>query len=201
MARKTKLTPELQKQIIKLLEQGVSVEDVCSQVGISDRTYYGWRERGVKAANELEADEDAQISLDEIPFLQFFQATTRGLKNAKIKAVGAIYGAIKGFKTTEKSTAVFEETRYHKPQKEGDEPEAFTYRRTTKSNKTILHPPDVRAAIEYLKRRYPDEWSDRLRIDVDPALLKELEALAANSKVELNDLIKALVDELKQRDD
>lgn len=195
--RKSKLTPALKKQIVKLLQQGNSVEDVCSQIGISDRTYYNWRERGEAAAKQLDADSAADTPPDEIPFLQFFQATTRALQNAKVKAVGAVYSAIQGQKTVEKSTVIFTETRYRKT-KEGSEP--YTYQQTKTSTKTIQHAPDARTAIEYLKRRFPDEWSDRLRIDVDPALLKELQAVAAAQQVDLKDLLKALVDELKSSD-
>lgn len=198
--RKSKLTPTLQKQIVKLLQQGNSVEDVCSQIGISDRTYYNWRERGEAAAKQLDDDSAAETPPDEIPFLQFFQATTRALQNAKVKAVGALYKAIEGFKTVEKSTVVFKETRYHKPKKDGDEPEPYDYVETKTTTKIIQHAPDAHTAIEYLKRRFPDEWSDRLRIDVDPALLKELQSLAAAQKVDLKDLLKALADELKSSD-
>lgn len=201
MARKTLLTPDLQKKIIKLLEQGSSIEDACSQVGISERTYYNWRDRGEKAVVEAEADDADAVTTpaEEIPFLQFFQATTRALKNAKVKAVGAVYGAIKGYKTKSVKTVVFKETRLRKGEKGGEEP--YDYEETTTTTTVTQLAPDAHTAIEYLKRRFPDEWSDRLRIDVDPALLKELENLAASAKVELNDLIKALVEELRHRED
>lgn len=208
--RKSKLTPALQKQIVKLLEQGNSVEDVCSQIDITDRTYYNWRERGEAAAKLLDEDSAADLADDELPFLQFLQATTRALQNAKVKAVGALYKAIEGYKTVEKTTVVFQETRY-RDRKDGEESEGgeegkegekqpYLYERVRTSTKTIQHAPDPRTAIEYLKRRYPDEWSDRLRIDVDPALLKELQALATSANVELKDLLQALRDELKSSD-
>lgn len=197
--RKSKLTPSLQKQIVKLLEQGNSVEDVISQVDIAKSSFYAWRERGEKAAAELDANPDADISQDERPFLEFLDATTRAFEKAKVKAVGALYKAIEGYKTVEKSTVIFQETRYRKD-KEGKR-EPYIYETTRTSTKSIQHAPDPRTAIEYLKRRYPDEWSDRLRIDVDPALLKELQALAAAAKVDLKDLLQALAKELKSRDD
>lgn len=202
--RKSKLTPALQKQIVKLLEQGNSVEDVCSQVGITDRTYYNWREKGESAAKQLEETEDADLADladDERPFFQFFQATIRAQNNAKVKAVSAVYKSIEGFKTVEKSTVVFTETRYHKPKKEGDEPEAYKYEQIKTTTKVIQHAPDAHTAIEFLKRRYPDEWSDRVRIDLDPAMVKELQALATAQKVDLKDLLNALVDELKNSGD
>ena len=196
VGRNSKLTPALQKQIIKLLEQGNSVEDVCSQVDITSRTYYNWRERGEAAAQLI--DSEAILPEDETIYFQFFQATTRALQNAKVKAVNAIYGAIGGQKTVEKRKVVFKETRF-RTNKEGKE-EPYDYERTTTSTKTIQHAPDPRTAIEYLKRRFPDEWSDRLRIDVDPGLLKELEALANSVKIPLTDLVTALIAELKDSD-
>lgn len=199
MARKTLLTPDLQKKLIKLLEQGASVEDACSQVGISDRTYYNWQNRGEAAAKLLDTDEDADIPAGELLFFQFFQAATRALKNAKVKAIGAVYKAIKGYKTTDKKTVIFKETRLRASKDGGEEP--YVYEKVTTTTTVSQIAPDAHAAIEYLKRRYPDEWSDRLRIDVDPALLKELEALASVQKVSLNDLMRALADELKRSDD
>ena len=193
MGRKSKLTPVLQKQIVKLLEQGNNIEDVCSQVGITSRTYYNWRERGEVVDKLLDSVDE--LPEEELLYFQFFQATTRALQNAKVKAVSAIYGAISGQKTVEKRTLVFKEKRFHTGEDGKHEP--YDYERTTTSTKTIQHAPDARTAIEYLKRRYPDEWSDRLRIDVDPGLLKELESLANNAKVTLTDLVTALIAELK----
>lgn len=46
MARPTKLTPELQKQICDLLEAGNFVETVCDFVGIHKDTFYEWVNRG-----------------------------------------------------------------------------------------------------------------------------------------------------------
>jgi transposase-like protein len=196
--RKTKLSPALQRQIIKLLKQGNTVEDVCNQVDISKTSFYAWRARGEVISQLLEADPNAAVPKDDLAFLEFLNATTRAFENAKVKAVSALFGAIQGQKTVEKSTTTFEETRIRKT-KEG--PKKYTYRRTTKSEKVIQHAPDPRTAIEYLKRRYPDEWSDRLKIDVDPALLKELASVAANANVPLAELLKALLDELKSDDD
>lgn len=46
MARPTKLTPELQRQICEHLLQGNFVETVCDFVGIDKATFYGWLKRG-----------------------------------------------------------------------------------------------------------------------------------------------------------
>lgn len=58
--RKTKLTLELQDKIIKRLIAGFYIKEACLSVGIDERTYYYWIERGKKG---------------EEPFFQFFQLT------------------------------------------------------------------------------------------------------------------------------
>jgi hypothetical protein len=40
--RKTLLTPQLQRRICKLLEQGLSVKTVCDDCEIGERTYFDW---------------------------------------------------------------------------------------------------------------------------------------------------------------
>jgi transposase-like protein len=198
LGRPTKLNKTLQGKIVKLLKQGISVEDVCSQVGIAVSTYYNWIGRGQALADQLDADPETFVPADERPFLEFLEAVTRALQNAKVKAIGAIYGAIQGQKTVEKSKSTFEEIRWRQT-KDGKKP--YKYRRTSTSEKVIQHAPDSRIAIEYLKRRYPDEWSDRLRIDVDPGVLRELQALATSANTSLEDLLKAVLEELKSSDD
>lgn len=44
--RPTKLTPEMQQQIVALLRNGNYVETVCDYVGISKETFYDWLRRG-----------------------------------------------------------------------------------------------------------------------------------------------------------
>lgn len=44
--RPTKLTPEIQQQIVALLRNGNYVETVCDYVGISKETFYDWLRRG-----------------------------------------------------------------------------------------------------------------------------------------------------------
>ena len=42
MARKTKLTPELQSQICAYISSGSSNEDTCKLAGIGETTFYDW---------------------------------------------------------------------------------------------------------------------------------------------------------------
>jgi hypothetical protein len=46
MGRPTKLTPELQEELLKALKGGAYVEDACGYVGIHKDTFYEWMRRG-----------------------------------------------------------------------------------------------------------------------------------------------------------
>lgn len=48
MARKGKLTPELQEKICKLIEDGNYDVVACQMVGITDSTFYEWLSKGEK---------------------------------------------------------------------------------------------------------------------------------------------------------
>lgn len=47
--RPTKLTPELQEDIVKYLRLGNYVETVCAIVGINKTTFYDWMRQGARA--------------------------------------------------------------------------------------------------------------------------------------------------------
>ncbi len=65
--RPSKLTPELQERIIECIRRGAFIERACQLVGVGERTYHGWIERGEK---------DAAAGRDT-PFSQFMQAATQ----------------------------------------------------------------------------------------------------------------------------
>ena len=44
-----KLTPKLQKKLIKYIENGNYIVTACKAVGINKLTYYRWVQRGTKA--------------------------------------------------------------------------------------------------------------------------------------------------------
>ena len=46
--RKPKLTDELQEQLCEQLAKGKTVKGACGAVGIGERTYYDWVEKGKK---------------------------------------------------------------------------------------------------------------------------------------------------------
>lgn len=46
MGRKSKLTPDIQQQIVTLLKEGHFVEVICKYIGVSYVTYYEWIKKG-----------------------------------------------------------------------------------------------------------------------------------------------------------
>lgn len=73
--RRTKLTPEMQANIVKLIKAGNYVETACNAVGISDVTYYNWLNRG----------DDG-----EEPYLSFFKAIKKAEAMGETISIGII---------------------------------------------------------------------------------------------------------------
>ena len=145
MARRAKLSDKTQAALIKLIETGVTVADACSEVGIAESTYYNWIKRG-------EAGEE--------PFLQFLEALTRARSSARVAAIKALRNAMHPYTETRKTVEVFTETRLNK------QGEPYEYVKKTESETTVRYAGDWRAALEYLKRRDPENWQPPTKIDV-----------------------------------
>lgn len=168
--RRTKLTDPVQKQIVKLLKAGVTVTDACAHVGISTSTFYDWLGRG---------------EAGEAPFAEFSSAVSRAYNAAKVAAIETIRAAMSPYNQTSTTKKTFTETRINP--KTGEE---YTYRRVEESKTVTRLQGDFRAAIEYLKRRFPDEWRDQIRVEdwrsqaiadirsgvITPEMFPELEA-------------------------
>lgn len=136
MARKSKYTPELVKQLIGLLRNGNTDVDACSRVGISKDTFYEW----IKSKPD------------------FSDAVSRARAETRHLAVKAWRSWLKPFEVTEKSTDTFTETRLDK---NGN---PYDYVRTTVTETVKTMAPDWKAAEAYLKRRDPENWGDRMDV-------------------------------------
>lgn len=144
MPRPTKLTPQLQSKIVKLLKTGVTVTDACASTGIHKSTFYDWIERG-------EAGDEA--------FADFSDAVSRAHVNAKVVAIGTLRTAMSPYNQTTRRTETFTETRFNR------QGEQYEYKRETVTKTITRMQGDWRAAVEYLKRRFPDEWADHLKVE------------------------------------
>lgn len=159
VGRQTKLDRKVQTQICGLLSQCVTVTDTCGVVGINKSTYYGWLARAEAEARRLETEpEGTEPHPDEAPFLEFLDAVIRAEAKAKEVAAKTIHNAMLPYATTEVKTETFTETRltsYGAP---------YEYKKQTESETVRSYPGDWRAAVEYLKRRDSDQWTERQEI-------------------------------------
>lgn len=80
IGRKTKLTPELQKKIIKCLKAGWYAKEACKAVGISQVTLYDWLKRGKKG---------------EEPFLKFLKSVRQADAFGELKIFLEIRAQVK----------------------------------------------------------------------------------------------------------
>jgi len=79
IGQKTKLTPELQAEIVKYIQAGNYARHACLAVGISERTYYNWIEWG----------EERQSGV----YFQFMQAIKKAEAQAVARNVAVIQKA------------------------------------------------------------------------------------------------------------
>src|SRR3990167_9088242 len=169
MARPTKLNKTVQNNIVKLLKSGVSIADACSHTGIAESTFYEWQQRG----NNGDAD-----------YTEFSEKVSRARNNAKVVAIDTIHSAALPTTTRTRKIHRVTETReniYGKP---------YEYTLVDENEYVTEAPGDWRAAVEYLKRRFPDEWSEKriLELGITPDLLKRLEDVAKQVDVPASQL-------------
>lgn len=90
---KTKLTKELTEEICKRLRAGWYVKVAAASVGICEKTYYNWIERGEKALDLKE--KEGKIPKSEKIYLQFLQSIRQSDAVGEGMLVTAILSKIK----------------------------------------------------------------------------------------------------------
>ena len=85
--RKTKLTPELQSDILKLLKAGNYINAVAKYVGLTEQTIYNWLSRGQFEFDRLNLDPQAKPIKAEKIYLSFFEEVPKASVHAEIRAV------------------------------------------------------------------------------------------------------------------
>ena len=90
MARPTKLTPELQDEIIKVIRSGNYIETACAYVGINKSTFYDWLKRGAREKDRIAKNPRAKVRKSEKPFVDFSNAIEKALAHAEIRDVAII---------------------------------------------------------------------------------------------------------------
>ena len=154
--RKTLYSTTIAAEIVKLLSSGCIIDDVCAKVGINPDTYFEW----VKVHSD------------------FSDLVERAKADAKLGAVLSLRKAMMPHDILSRTVKTFTETRLRKAKDtDGNIFEApYEYKKIEQSE-TVSNEFDWRAALEFLKRRDPDNWSEHLIIRVNPEdsdLLKKL---------------------------
>lgn len=62
---------------VDLLKIGHDPDDVCDALDVDITSYYNWRRLGMDAANKLAANEDYELTDNEVDYLDFLNASTR----------------------------------------------------------------------------------------------------------------------------
>ena len=182
MGRPTKLTSELQTEVVTRLKAGATIQATCDSVGIAPETYQNWIKRGTKARNGI--------------YFKFFMEATRARSDGLIHAAVRFREGMNPSESVTEHTETTTETRLRTVKHDDGSTEQVPYEHTKKTDKQIVshHPGDWRAAMEYLARRDPDEWArQKIQVDVEIKLIVEvvaaIESLGQNPSDVFNRII------------
>lgn len=150
---KSKYTPEMVAEIVKLLTGGCVVADVCHKVNITQETFYQWVNR----------------------YPEFSENVKRAKADAHVGATLSLRKAMMPHDVSSVTTKTLRETRLRKVKdKSGTISEVpYEYIKTEQSQ-TVSNEFDWRAAMEYLKRRDPENWAETFIIKVNPQQMEVL---------------------------
>lgn len=88
--RPTKLTPELQSEIVQAIKAGNYMETAAAYAGLAKSTFLDWMRRGRRERERLQANARAKPMKTEAPYLAFSDAITKALATAEVDAVTRI---------------------------------------------------------------------------------------------------------------
>lgn len=91
--RRSKLTPELQDQVIELIKAGNYIEVACAACGITDKSYYNWVAKGrniIETYGEDTEDWPETLSQHERNCVEFFESIKQATAQAEAFAVASI---------------------------------------------------------------------------------------------------------------
>jgi hypothetical protein len=197
MGRKSKLTSDLQEEIVGLIADGVPDQDVCQAVGIAVSTFYNWLAWGEAFQDGAKRGETVgKIRLPKsgkTAYMGFLEAVTRARGTANVTAIQALRSGMAPQESVTSIRKTITETRL---KKDGSE---YTYEKTETEERVLEQPGDWRAAVEYLKRRDPENWSEHHvvagAIELSPDVVAMLEGLG----VSMEEVRRAFEDMVRQR--
>ena len=90
---KTKLTPEIQAEIVKRLKIGCYAKTVVEAVGINRATYYRWLERGERSKKL--AEEGKKIPKEEKIYCDFCDSVRQADAEGEVSITAMIFNQVK----------------------------------------------------------------------------------------------------------
>lgn len=85
--RPTKLTPELQEELVHVIRAGNYVETACAFVGITKETFYAWLRRAAKERERLTKNPRARLRKSEVIYVEFSDAIKKAQGHSEIRDV------------------------------------------------------------------------------------------------------------------
>lgn len=83
---KSKLTEKLIDDVTELIEEGLPVESVCAYLGITEHTYYDWKEKGEKYLIELHSGRGPEFPEDHLE-ARFMLAVVKARASLELELV------------------------------------------------------------------------------------------------------------------
>jgi excisionase family DNA binding protein len=168
MARRCKLTDELQQKIVDLINDGHYFETVCQSVSLAPSTFYRWLATGREEAAEREAAIEQEpvwittkeaAALTDLPVTKIRRAARDGAFEAEKRGRLWYLNRAEVLEWAEPQGSKFLEFY-----------EAVT---SAKARAEISFvdlwrkqlPEDWRSVAAFLSRRYPERWGERRQID------------------------------------
>lgn len=88
--RPSKLTPEIQEEILRVIKSGNYIETACAYVGINKTTFYDWLKKGAREKERVAQNPRARVRKDLQKYVDFSNAVDKALAQAEIRDVAII---------------------------------------------------------------------------------------------------------------
>lgn len=88
--RPSKLTPEIQEEILRVIKSGNYIETACAYVGINKTTFYDWLRKGAREKERVAQNPKARVKKDLQKYVDFSNAVDKALAQAEIRDVAII---------------------------------------------------------------------------------------------------------------
>lgn len=88
--RPTKLTPEIQEEICKVIRSGNYIETAAAYAGVHKSSIYEWMKRGAREKDRLRKNPKARMKKSEAIYVDFSDAIEKALAHAEIRDVAII---------------------------------------------------------------------------------------------------------------